>query len=202
MKNADIDIKYKRLSSLKPVLNEWIKIHESFCKTSKDDSLYWYNERATLSTLAGAVWNLKGYCLEEYRTDKKYRKETYLGRADLWFEWRKQEYYIEAKQRWISLSKNAKSASRHINETIINVKKEAANTIKDSKGKSLGIVFTIPYLSLNESGNINNSISLFLEELEKVEYEIMAYTFPIHCRSLKSENYIYPGVALVGITTR
>lgn len=66
-----IDIRYKKLSPLKPLLNEWIRIHESFCKLNKDDSLYWYNERATLSTLAGADWSLKGYCLEEYRTDKK-----------------------------------------------------------------------------------------------------------------------------------
>lgn len=202
MKNSKIDIRTRKLNLLKPLLKEWIKINESFCKINRDDSLYWFNERATLSTLAGAVWNSKGYCLEEYRTDKKYRKGTYPGRADLWFAWRKKEYYIEAKQLWISLSKNAGLASRYIRETLRVVKKEAASTIKEDKGESLGIVFAVPYISLNESVSINNRLASFLEELEKVEYDIMAYTFPSYCRSLKSEKYIYPGVALVGTNTK
>lgn len=59
-------------------------------------------------------------------------------------------------------------------------------------------MFAVPYIPLNESENIKNKLASFLKELEKVGYDIMAYIFPSHCRSLKSEIYIYPGVALVG----
>ncbi|MBU4313823.1 MAG: hypothetical protein KJ821_03400 [Actinobacteria bacterium] len=201
MKNSAISIRYGKLKHIEALLSKWVKMHESFCNYSTKDSLYWYNERASISTLAGAVWKCSEFSLEEYRTIKKYRKGSWSGRADLWFTWRKREYYVETKQTWISLSKksNVSTATGRINKALQNAIKEAAY-IEKEEGQALGLVFVIPYIRSTESDHMDSRLKILIEQVEKVNYEIMAYTFPTTCRLLESDNYIYPGVVLVGRT--
>lgn len=61
------------------------------------DPPYWYGERASVGTLAGAVWRKGGVCLQEYFADKG---GSVPGRGDLWFRLGDVTYTIESKQLW------------------------------------------------------------------------------------------------------
>jgi len=131
IKNSAISIRYGKLKHIEALLSKWVKMHESFCNYSTKDSLYWYNERASISTLAGAVWKCSEFSLEEYRTIKKYRKGSWSGRADLWFTWENREYYVEAKQIWISLSNKTDVSIQNINKMLQNTMNEATYIEKE-----------------------------------------------------------------------
>jgi len=46
---------------IEPILIQWLKINREYLEEYDcDDCLYWYNERASISSVAGAVWS----CLE------------------------------------------------------------------------------------------------------------------------------------------
>lgn len=198
MRNSYINIKYKKFKQLTSLLLKWIKIQESYSKNYNNDSLYWYNERATLSTLAGAVWKCGEFSLEEYRVTKKYRKEAWTGRADLWFTWKNTEYQVETKQIWVSLSNKAYNSPRYIKKALDEAIKDAVSSNERRQGHTLGIVFVIPYIASSEKEHLNKALKMFIKEIEQVDYDIMAYTFPPYCRSLHSDKYYYPGVVLVG----
>ena len=68
------------------LLKQWFWILNRWEEADGEDAAYWYNERATTSTLAGAVWKCKGFALEEYRCSRLYGKKASFGRADLWFQ--------------------------------------------------------------------------------------------------------------------
>ena len=63
------------LRGLSPLLVAWLETLEQFCAASGyTNNPWWYNERASISTLAGAAWKLhdKGWvALEEYSTRKR-----------------------------------------------------------------------------------------------------------------------------------
>ena len=85
---------------LEPVLSTWLELNR-YCVQNWEEDVPWrYNERATLSYFAGAIWRSGGFALEEYSTQKsksvgaEYSKK---GRGDLWFELGCREYDVEAK---------------------------------------------------------------------------------------------------------
>jgi len=60
MKSAVL-INNKKIKALKPILKRWIEINQEYCDAyPAEDCPYWYNERAAISTLAGAVWKSGG----------------------------------------------------------------------------------------------------------------------------------------------
>jgi hypothetical protein len=87
-------------------LKQWIVVIKDFCDYCEgEDAPYWYNERPSLGTLAGAIWKAGGFVLEEYRGTKRYRKKKWEGRVDLYFSWKNKGYVIEAKQIWLYMKK-------------------------------------------------------------------------------------------------
>lgn len=66
------------------------------------DLPHFYNERATLSFLAAAAWQMELLAIEEFVNWKKRDQEDYLGRCDIWIAKRdkKESASIEAKQFW------------------------------------------------------------------------------------------------------
>ncbi len=58
--------------TLKRLLESWTNVVKRYCDFHKKDNCWWYNERASLSTLAGAAWAIKGgVALEEFSTAKR-----------------------------------------------------------------------------------------------------------------------------------
>ena len=111
MARTGITIRYEKLRRhFSPILEEWTKL---ICRYTEEydpkDALYWYNERATLSTLAHAIVRTNSIALEEYRMKKhSIHDGQWEGRADLFFVCGKTEYVAEAKQMWLSISSRAK----------------------------------------------------------------------------------------------
>lgn len=198
MKNFHYCVKYKKLKNLETILAQWIKIHKSFCSRFEDDSLYWHNERASISTLAGAVWKCGEVCLEEYGALKMKHKNNFIGRADLWFTQGNKEYYVEAKKIEISLSEKAYSSTKKITEKLKAARDDAARIKKMGEGQALGIVFASPYLALSEFEKMNKRLNIFIDEIEQIEYDFLAYAFPPNCRTLEHGKYFFPGVVLIG----
>ncbi|WP_116866821.1 hypothetical protein [Pseudomonas syringae] len=92
--------------SVRKLLNAWIKAIERYTKAFRDNP-WWYNERASLSVLAGAAWTLKDwFAVEEFTTIKRMRTlvpgvdEGHLrnGRCDLFICNPDESFAIEAKQ--------------------------------------------------------------------------------------------------------
>lgn len=92
---------------LEDLLSAWIKAIVRYTSANELDNPWWYNERASLSVLAGAAWTLKNWhALEEFSTLKRYRTlepgvdsgSLRNGRCDLYVQSPRTSFAIEAKQ--------------------------------------------------------------------------------------------------------
>lgn len=176
------------------LLKKWHFIIKSYCECfRKLDAPYWYNERATLSTFAGAIWKAGGLALEEYQAKKKHG----LGRVDLWFRWRNKDYIGEVKQHWVRLDKKG------IEDTLIDdIDKKVKNAMSDVAASTeeaypLGFVFIVPSISVANKSSKNNLLLSFLKRLQELDFCMSAWSFPSVARELEWENNLYPGVALI-----
>ena len=73
------------LAALRPVFEQWIRLIPQYAAMTRPilgspDYPFWYNERASIGTIAAAARLAKGAALEEYSA----RKRGARGRADLW----------------------------------------------------------------------------------------------------------------------
>ena len=61
--------------SLKTLLEQWTAMVERYAAIHKYvDNCWWYNERATLSSLAGAAWSMENWvALEEFSTGTRHK---------------------------------------------------------------------------------------------------------------------------------
>ncbi|MFJ3073734.1 hypothetical protein [Pseudomonas sp. NPDC087029] len=94
-------------TELHKLLTAWIATIQRYT-TSFQDNPWWYNERAILSTLAGAAWTLEGWvALEEFTTSKRMRTlspgvdhgdKLRNGRCDLYVRSPEISFAFEAKQ--------------------------------------------------------------------------------------------------------
>jgi hypothetical protein len=98
------------LACLRPALKMWIHLNKLMFASWRDegDVPWWYNERASLSVLSGAVWRSGGEAFEEYsdykrgisRRTGRFSKE-YAGRIDFYFNVNDREFKGEAKFCWL-----------------------------------------------------------------------------------------------------
>jgi hypothetical protein len=92
---------------LEILLGAWVKAVVRYTSANDRDNPWWYNERASLSVLAGAAWTLKNWhALEEFSTLKRHRTlepgvdsgSLRNGRCDLYVQSPDTSFAIEAKQ--------------------------------------------------------------------------------------------------------
>lgn len=202
----------KLLSTLVPVIKQWKVLVEKYSDVNKaKDALYWYNERATLSTFAGAIWLSGGTVLEEFSSTKinsrkKESRKKKSGRTDLWFNWRGKEYIVEAKQISPSMDPRKTTVVNELEKYLKEACKDAKNFVPPTGHKKyirMGVVFLSPYLSRsyrNKQEIVKTKIFDLRGELsQKHGYRLLAWIFPPSTRKLQDTNdgLIYPGVALV-----
>lgn len=91
-----------RLTFLKPAVKRMFWIMDRYMEVCKPDRPFFYNERATVSILAGGIWqsNPKNLVLEEAWAEKTRMSGPYTGKDDVWFQVGRQSCYAEAKQCW------------------------------------------------------------------------------------------------------
>ena len=91
------------------------------------DNAYFYNERASLSILAAAIWKSNGIAIEEYTSMKRYENENFNGRVDLWFQVENYYCLVESKQLFKRTVKN------NIHTIPENIKFKMDQSIEDAK---------------------------------------------------------------------
>ncbi len=199
MRKMDVTVRYSKLRNhLYPILKEWTKLICRYTeKVNSEDALYWYNERATLSTLAHAIARRGHVVLEEYRMQKRSLREgRWEGRADLYFVCKKTDYVAEAKQLWLSISKRSRRSSwkPRINKILIKAKSEAV-TAKDYPDlKALGVVFVVPYVPPSEVENCQKLVEDCITHMRKINWHGMAFAFPRNPETFSNRKYLHPGV--------
>jgi hypothetical protein len=182
---------------LRSILGRWIDLIDDYTnRHNRTDALYWYNERATLSTFASAVARSDWHVLEEYRAPKVRKGTMWAGRADIWFARGKNEYVGEAKQVWVSLPGRSRTASGEIRAALARARREAV-TARHQNSRQLGIVFAVPYIAASRHHGRAPLIEAFLSDLEAVDYDVLAYTFPDRAETVNEYGYLYPGVACI-----
>jgi hypothetical protein len=157
------------IAFLSPIISEFSLILDQYIQDYPKDIPYSYNERATLSILAGAIWRSsnKNIVFEEYVVKKEKEKESikYKGRRDIWFRIHDKvkdkiiEFRGEAKQKW------GKFDSINIKELLEIARKELKSIDKPKPDdKVIGIVFKVPKATSKEKPDSNL--------LEKIHNEI------------------------------
>jgi len=189
---------------LEDLLLEWVWVNKHSAKEWEwNDCPWWYNERASLSTLAGAVWNVGGVVLEEYASKKRSREGKYSGRCDLYFQIGKTEFIAEAKQCWLSTEKNAGSTYQYVSESLnmacARARDNRAGTKK--REKLIGIVFAVPHITPSgvETRGAKKIILEWQQEILKIKNCALAWVFPLKTWKLEAEDdgYVYPGIAML-----
>jgi hypothetical protein len=189
--------------SLRPVLKHWIEmmIDPSW---GKDDAPWWYNERASISQFAGAIWLKNGWVFEEYSARKKSKRaKDKPGRVDLMFTWGKAVQAVaEAKQIWPSLN-TRNGFKRKIDEALKAAAKDAARVREVPETfKRLSIVFISPiasYRLVESDDRYHSALTSMIRELKSMPNTSVAWAFPVDRRRLysKKQKYYYPGTAIV-----
>ncbi len=185
--------------SLAPILQRWSEFMED-STWGNDDCPWWYNERASISQLAGAIWDRGGWAFEEFSDTKRTPEAlSFQGRVDLMF-WTSRErngpqYIAEAKLCWPKLR------SARLQETVESAFRSATldtQKITSHRGRyeKLALVFIAPVIPLKFSTLTNPKIHALIETMKRRPDTHAAWHFRLHQNIPKHNNYLYPGVIL------
>jgi len=188
------------------ILNEWCCVIKEYANFDPEDALYWCNERTSVGNLAVAASRHKFHVLEEFVTQKKWKKKIYSGRCDLYLITKidgvKFEYVFEAKQQFISISPRATATFKRIRAIIKAARKAAKQSVlvgDEGAKNTYAMVFLVPYIPKYCIENKENLIVTFLQKLEsvvledhKMTYVGQAYVFPKQAQPYY-EDALYPG---------
>jgi hypothetical protein len=185
-----------------PVLEHWVRMMLEPWDANQD-APWWYNERATLSQLAGAIWLEGGWVFEEYAASKKVEGavDRKRGRVDMMFEWKSVKAVAEAKQIWPSLE-TRHGFIAHIKRCLAIAQKDAGRAPNvANRYERLGVVFVAPVVPprmVQSPDRFVAALKGFVDELRAVENVSVAWAFPADRRRMRSKTkkYVYPGVAL------
>ena len=150
----------KRMRSLRifnNILDAWIQLNIRYAdiwKGKDKDVPWWYNERALLSVLSGAVWLQKGaMAFEEYSTIKKWKprkgakSKPYKGRQDIYIRINSHEFIGEAKDVWSAATPKNMHPAKRVNAGMDRAVKAIKNTCASGE-KRLAILFVRPYMKI------------------------------------------------------
>lgn len=181
------------------LLAKWIKTNVELAEAWKGEDLpWWYNERASLSVLAGAVWRLGGVAFEEFTARKGEGRRTKTGRADMYFQLGKREFLVEAKIAWPGLGAGgAGLESSRIAKRWHSALSEARQPFGTTE-RSLAMLFISPtFPEETEPPSISSRLREFAEELEAFDSTASAWVFPEEFRNIEVNGRIFPGTAVV-----
>lgn len=194
------EIKPGRLKSLKSILRKWQSLQRLEWWDYKGDCPWWYNERASLSLFAGAVWRSRGWVFEEFSTKRRVAKgrseyRSSSGRCDIMFGIGKEQFIGEAKQCWPVLGPSLRNAIGEVNACFKTALTQASQ-LPSYEGERLAIVFVTPRIRASKQGEVEMIVSKFVDQL-KTKDVAMVCLFPKNGDKTTYRNYIYPGIILL-----
>ena len=186
-----------RLPCLKPLLRKWISVNQRLGRewSTTGDAPWWYNERALLSVLAGAVWLCGDSAFEEYSESKKTRASMSTGRIDLWFSAGKQEFGAEAKMCQIPITENAGQVNG-MRACMEKAKADVRRCSVHDYPRRLAIVFGAPYLRPCCKDHLKSRTEWLVTQAMKVPHDGMAWVFPELKEPPEINNWIHPGAII------
>lgn len=215
MKDSDlVHVSTPDLPVLRPLLASWTQAVLRYCKfQGHEDNPWWFNERASLSTLAGAAWSLPGWAaLEEYSTQKRgvvpSKKvddgELRNGRCDLFVRNKNHHFAVEAKQVWQSIGAQTDGVI-NVHKGMKKAWKDAGDLQLEEADHRLAATFVVPYLppralkTKHPHEFVNDWLASEPFAVKGRVPAAVAYVFP-----QRWENYVgetnkraFPGVVLV-----
>lgn len=214
----------RRLLGLHPVLSSWTEAVMDFSKqATHENNCWWYNERASLSVLAGAAWRTKGWtALEEFGTTKRAKVpdgevdhgRLARGSCDLHIESPSNSYAIEAKQAWQCIGRNARVD--RMTKVMGKAKQDAGNLSRDEGEHRLALTFVVPYMPLSQVGErrlrmapgidevvVREAVVKWLDRVDFSAFSAFAFVFPKRSSGYynEKENLVFPGT-LIAIKER
>ncbi len=145
-----------RLKCLQPVLREWVRLNERIAHAWRrwPDVPWWYNERASLSVIAGAISLTGGIAFEEFSEKKRaigqksrrVMRRRYSGRIDIYMEINGNEFIGEAKFCWPSASTVWRNQTKYMTQFLDYAKRDVRKSHPDGQ-RRLAMVFASPYVS-------------------------------------------------------
>lgn len=199
---------------LRDLLTAWTRVVLRYCALhGYEDNPWWANERASLSTLAGAAWTLDNWCaLEEFSTKKRGKipsdqvEEGGLtnGRCDLYLSNKKTSYVIEAKQAWQSIGANA-DGYNYLHKGMEKAWEDAGCLSADEANYRYAATFIVPYVPKThvEKHGVRELVEEWLSSDDIVPIGkgklLYAYVFPGKWKEFISDKakVAFPGVMLV-----
>lgn len=157
-----------------------------------NDAPWWYNERASVSVFAGAVWRSGEAAFEEYSELKRGKAKLSAGRFDLWFSCGRQEFLGEAKFCHVPFTRNGTQA-RWVQSWMERAKVDARRCPPEGAKRRLAIVFGCPYLRPCSPAMLKERIKWLVAEGSRVEHDAMAWAFPRLPRSVTIRGWDHPG---------
>jgi hypothetical protein len=196
-KGRDGVVTKTRLRSRRRLLSEWVSLNRTLGRrwAKHGDAPWWYNERALLSVLVGAVWLVGGHAFEEYSEIKRRKKKQSPGRIDLWFSLNNREFWAEAKHGEIGITNNSTQIER-AKAWMRSAKQDVRRCIPDAFTNRLAIVFAAPYLRPGSTAEVAGRLEWFLKQTGTVEHDAMAWVFPKLRRIPRAYGWISPGIVV------
>jgi hypothetical protein len=211
------------LRGLHRLLVSWADAQRDYCRAHPDDNAWWYNERASLSTLAGAAWRLKGWtALEEFSTSKLGRVpesgvdsgKLKKGRCDLYVAHGSSGFAVEAKHAWQSIGARSNGKDPNVLAAVEGARNDASCVTRNEGDKRLALTFVVPYVPLDEvlsskgterkpivdARQVRTSVEKWLGNLRVYQdAAAKACFFPAECGNywVKKTRRVFPGIALI-----
>jgi hypothetical protein len=184
------------LKPIKRILKEWVSMLDDR-SWGKSDGPWWYNERASLSYFAGAVWRCNGWALEEFTTSKKRRGKERYGRGDIIFGIGHNQFTAEAKQSWPSAGSKARNAKDFLLDALSDAR-EDCKQVPAYGARRLALVFASPYIPASEKDDAEDPVARWLHGVSTITGAAIAWVFPRNGRNLLGDDgNIYPGGLLL-----
>ena len=194
-----------RLVCLRPILLRWIRLNQEIAGKwyRGNDVPWWYNERASLSVLAGAAWRSKGIAFEEYSDRKRFRSKradssfrSYAGRVDIYIEINRHYFIGEAKSCWPTIPTRSRNQSQYIERFLTAAKRDIRKSRPDGQ-RRLAIVFVSPIVSRKRKGSIQKHINEFVDQAKDTDADAVAWVFPNTVSNVVDNGRLYPGTAVI-----
>jgi hypothetical protein len=188
-----------RLRVLDELLQNWTRVVKRFVDTWKPDGdvPWWYNERASVSVLAAAVWTAGDIAFEEFSSEKERRRSKFMGKIDFRFSFGRQDFVAEAKQCWPLIGPQARSAQDVIDTEFRHARKDVRRA-PENEGTRLAIVFASPSFPPGELKDVDGCLRRWRKVFRETQSEAKAFVWVPNCEWIVAEDdgYIYPGTAI------
>jgi hypothetical protein len=200
------DCRCKQIRCFKAIYKQWICAVTELAKQWKraGDVPWWYNERASLSVFAGAIWRAGGHCFEEYSEEKReFRRRShrlgkdYPGRVDLYFSWRGFDFIAEAKDTYSCFTRGNKSADARLKHYLEMAREDIKQSKPDGQ-RRLAILFARPCFRKRAEADIERLLQIWVENLADLDLTSYAWVFPRCARhTYGKDGWCCPGEAVL-----